>query len=295
MTTNESPAGTARRVAADVAPEGGGYVDWAAVLAGAVLAAALSLVLLGFGSAIGLGITSPLPGEGVSFFWFAIAAGLWLLWVQVSSFMAGGYLAGRLRRRIGDATADEVDMRDGSHGLLVWAVGTLVGALMLAGGVMGAAQTTVQAAGAAAGTVAEEGSDAFSGYLSDTLFRAEQPATSPAAQRSREEVGRIIAQSVATGELAADDRAYIVEVVARQTGVEPDEVEARVADAEQRIVAMRDEAVAAAEEARRIGVLAAFLVAASLLVSAAGAYFAAGLGGRHRDEGTIITRWRPAG
>jgi hypothetical protein len=299
MMTNDLPAGTARPVTADVAPDDRGYVDWAAIVAGGALAAAISLVLLSFGSAIGLGITSPLPGEGVSFFWFAIAAGLWLLWVQVSSFMAGGYLAGRLRRRVGAATEDEVDMRDGSHGLLVWAVGTLVGAVMLTSGVMGAAQTTVQAAGATAGaaasTVADEGGDAFSGYLADTLFRAEQPATSQAAQRTREEVGRIIAQSVANGELAEEDRAYIVEVVAAQTGVEPAEVEARVADAEQQIVAMRDEALEAADRARQIGVLAAFLVAASLLVSAAGAYFAAGVGGRHRDEGTIIPRWRPAG
>jgi len=156
-------------------------------------------------------------------------------------------------------------------------------------------QAAGAAAGAAAGTVAEEGSDAFTGYLSDTLFRAEQPATSQAAQRTREEVGRIIAQSVANGELADDDRAYIVQVVAAQTGLEPEAVEARVDNAEQQIVAMRDEALEAADRARQIGILAAFLVAASLLVSAAGAYFAAGVGGRHRDEGTIIPRWRPAG
>ena len=299
MMNNELPAGTAHPVTADASSDDRSYVDWAAILAGAALAAAISLVMLSFGSAIGLGITSPLPGEGVSFFWFAIAAGLWLLWVQVSSFMAGGYLAGRLRRRIGGATEDEVDMRDGSHGLLVWAVGTLVGAVLLTSGIMGAAQTTVQAAGAVAGpaaeAAAEEGSDAFTGYLSDTLFRAEQPATTQAAQRTRQEVGRIIAQSVADGELADADRAYIVQVVAAQTGLEPQEVEARVDDVEERIVTMRDEALEAADRARQIGVLAAFLVAASLLVSAAAAYFAAGVGGRHRDEGTIIPRWRPAG
>ena len=295
MNTNELPAGSARPALTRVVSDDRPYVDWAAVFAGAVVAASLSLVLASFGSAIGLGITSPLPGEGVSFFWFAIAAGLWLLWVQVSSYMAGGYLAGRLRRRVDGATADEVDLRDGSHGLMVWAVGTLVGAVMLAGGIMGTAQTAGPAAGAAAATVAEEGSDPFTGYLTDTLFRADQPATSQAAQRTREEVGRIIAQSVADGELADADRAHIVQVVAGQTGVDPEVVEARVADAEQRIVAMHDEALEAAEDARRIGVLAAFLVAASLLVSAAGAYFAAAVGGRHRDEGTIIPRWRPAG
>ena len=84
-------------------------------------------------------------------------------------------------------------------------------------------------------------------------------------QRSREEVGRIIARSVATGELADDDRAHIVELVAGQTGVASAEVAARVADAGQWIVAIRDEALEAADGARRIGVTATFLVAALLL------------------------------
>ena len=302
MMTNELPAGTARPIVASVAPDDRTYVDWAAILAGAALAAAISLVMLSFGSAIGLGITSPLPGEGVSFLWFAIAAGLWLLWVQVSSFMAGGYLAGRLRRRIGDATADEVDMRDGSHGLMVWAVGTLIGAVMLVSGMMGVAQTAVQGTGAAAEAVAaaapDEMPDNFGGYLTDTLFRSDDPAAAEAdaegAGRAMEEAGRIVAQSLVEGEFSADDRAYLVQVVAAETGLEPQQVEARVAAVEERIVTMRQEALEAADRARQIGVVAAFLVAASLLVSAAGAYFAAGMGGRHRDDGTIIPRWRPA-
>ena len=306
MTTTQLSAGAARPIADDLAAEDRSYVDWAAVLAGAVLAAAISLVLLSFGSALGLGITSPLPGEGVSFFWFAIAAGLWLLWVQVSSFMAGGYLAGRLRRRIGDASEDEVDLRDGSHGLLVWAVGTLIGAVMLVNGMMGAAQTAGQAAGAVAQTAAtaapDEMPDDFGGYLTDTLFRSEALASAEATaeatesgERTTAEAGRIVAQSLVDGEFSADDRAYLVRVVAAETGLDPQQVEARVASVEERIATMRDDALEAADTARQIGVLAAFLVAASLLVSAAGAYFAAGMGGRHRDEGTAIPKWRPVG
>jgi hypothetical protein len=42
----------------------------------------------------------------------------------------------------------------------------------------------------------------------------------------------------------------------------------------------------AAETARKTAVVAAFLTAASLLISAVGAYWAAMKGGRHRDEGT---------
>ncbi len=44
----------------------------------------------------------------------------------------------------------------------------------------------------------------------------------------------------------------------------------------------------AAEAARRTAVLAAFLIAASLLVSAIGAFWAAQQGGNHRDKGTLF-------
>ena len=46
--------------------------------------------------------------------------------------------------------------------------------------------------------------------------------------------------------------------------------------------------VEAAETARRTGIIAAFLTAASLLVSAIGAYWAAQKGGNHRDKGTVM-------
>ena len=45
---------------------GASFVEWGAVFAGAVLAAALSFVLLTFGTAIGLSATSPWPNSGLS-------------------------------------------------------------------------------------------------------------------------------------------------------------------------------------------------------------------------------------
>ncbi|MFT3972382.1 MAG: hypothetical protein QM699_02700 [Amaricoccus sp.] len=83
--------------AAEAAP-GVSYVEWGAILAGAVLTVTLSLVLLTFGSAVGLSASSFQPGQGVSLFWFGIASGIWFIWVAITSFGAGGYLAGRLRR-----------------------------------------------------------------------------------------------------------------------------------------------------------------------------------------------------
>ena len=69
--------------------ETGSYVDWPAIIAGIVIAAGISLVLLTFGSAIGLSMVNFNAGPDVPAVWIAIAAGSWLLWVQISSFMAG--------------------------------------------------------------------------------------------------------------------------------------------------------------------------------------------------------------
>ena len=107
------------------------YVDWPAVIAGIFLASAISLVLLAFGSAIGLSFADFDAADDVNPIWIAIAAASWLLWVQISSFMAGGYITGRLRRRFNDATEHESDIRDGAHGLLVWAGALVVGAVSL--------------------------------------------------------------------------------------------------------------------------------------------------------------------
>ncbi len=125
------------------------YVDWPAIIAGVVLAAAISLVMLGFGSAIGLSFANFHGGATASPVWIGIAAASWLLWVEISSMMAGGYLAGRMSRRIGDSTEHESDVRDGAHGLLVWAGALLIGAMVATSGI-GAAASAI---GNVAGTV----------------------------------------------------------------------------------------------------------------------------------------------
>ena len=90
-------------------------VDWAAVFAGAVLTTAVALSLLAFGAGLGLSVTSPYEGEGLAPAFYAFAAGLWLLWIQLVAFTIGGYVTARLRARQPDATEHEVDVRDGLH------------------------------------------------------------------------------------------------------------------------------------------------------------------------------------
>lgn len=307
------------------------YVDWPAIVAGIAIASAISIVLLTFGSAIGLSFTNFNAADDVPTIWIAIAAASWLLWVQISSFMAGGYITGRLRKRHGDATEQESDVRDGAHGLLVWAGALILGAIIAVSGLSAAATSVGNIAGAVtnaasdvAGGAAEGAAGNPDAYFTDLLFRPAAPAdtaaaptaetttapataaplmttppsaTAPAADNSalRAEAGRIFAQSALSGNLPAPDRSYLAQAVAANTGMTQAEAEARVDQVVAAMDAAKAEAAERAEAARKMTVLAAFLTAASLLVSAVGAYWAAQKGGNHRDENadfsSIFRRW----
>src|SRR5271155_6154697 len=138
-------------------------VSWAAIIAGAVVASALSLALLMLGAGIGLVSVSPWSHNNVSVATFGALAAAWFIAVQLFASGVGGYLAGRLRTRWVSVHNDEVYFRDTAHGLLVWAVGAIVSASILASTAAsvarGAAQvgtSAAQAAGtAAAGSAAQ--------------------------------------------------------------------------------------------------------------------------------------------
>lgn len=281
-------------VVAPQADEKASYVDWPAIIAGIVLASAISLVLLTFGSALGLSFINFRAGADVLPLWVAIAGASWLLWVQVSSFMAGGYLTGRLRKRHLDATEHESDVRDGAHGLIVWAGGLVVGAIIATGGVsalVSAVGSTAATLTTAASNVADEVVDP-NAYFVDTLFRPAPDAASPApaadTSAQRAEAGRIVAQGAVVGSVSDADKAYLGQLVSQTTGLPADQANARVGEVMTAIDNAKAEAARVAESARRTGVLAAFLTAASLLVSGAAAFWAAQKGGNHRDKATVF-------
>jgi hypothetical protein len=61
------------------------YVDWGAIFAGTMIATSISVVLTGFGSAIGLSMTSPFEGKGFSGVVIAVAIGLWVVgWLSAA-------------------------------------------------------------------------------------------------------------------------------------------------------------------------------------------------------------------
>jgi hypothetical protein len=243
------------------------YIHWGPALAGAAVAAAISFVLMTFASAVGLMVASPSPTWRDTSVWLALLSGLWIIVVVTGSFALGGYLAGRVRSTW-KAPEDEVEFRDGAHGLLVWAVGVILGVILLWASV----------AALSVGTAASRDANAqgFLAYELDRLFRSER-RLDPVAPDVRAEATRMLMKGLGRQELPSDDRAHLNRIVAGATGLAPP-------DAERRVVQVLSEARNSVAQTRRSAVILGFATAAGLAAAAAAAWFAAGVGGRHRDS-----------
>ena len=104
---------------------GGSAVSWASILAGATTAMAVWFVLFTLGAGFGLAESSSWQAAQPTTT-FRIAVGVWLIITQWVSFALGGYIAGRLRVRWTSLHTDEVFFRDTAHGLLTWAIATVI-------------------------------------------------------------------------------------------------------------------------------------------------------------------------
>ena len=86
-------------------------ISWAAVIGGAFVGAAISLILLALGTGIGLSSVSAWSNAGASAATIGGAAIVWLIVSQIIASAMGGYLAGRLRTKWVNIHTDEVYFR----------------------------------------------------------------------------------------------------------------------------------------------------------------------------------------
>jgi hypothetical protein len=253
-------------------------VSWPAVVAGAIVACAITLLLLAFGTGLGLTMVSPWSGSGVSATTFKITTGLYLIVIAMIASSIGGYLAGRLRSGWSGVHSDEVYFRDTAHGLVAWALASVLGAAVLATpatSLLGAAAT-----GASQGAVtsARRSPGPMDSYV-DALLRgdpAAQTSTGNLAE-SRSEISRLFARSFRDGsDLKPTDRDYVAKVVAARTGLSQPDADKRVNETVTQIKADTD-------AARKATASLAFWLTASLLLGAFCASLAATEGGGLRD------------
>ncbi|TPM00267.1 hypothetical protein FJ960_20580 [Mesorhizobium sp. B2-3-11] len=276
-------------------------VSWGPIIAGAFAASTLTFILMLLGSGLGLSMVSPWSGSGASATTFAVSTAIWLIIVQWLSSGVGGYLAGRLRTKWVGIHTDEVYFRDTAHGFLAWALATLLVVGLLGSALSAAIGSGVQAAstvasgaamGASAGASANASAtsaDNATSYLVDSLFRPADPAKLGTANPGDEaaaaaQASRILIAGAVAGEVPAEDKTYLAQLVAARTGLSEADAKTRVDTVLAKAQDAKVKAKQAADTARKASATFALLGALSLVVGAFIASAAAALGGRQRDE-----------
>lgn len=265
-------------------------VSWAAILSGAVVAAATSLLLLVLAMGLGLTAVSPWPGNGASADTLAVMTAIAFIVIQWISASVGGYITGRLRLKWVGLHTHEVFFRDTAHGFITWAIATLFVGSTLAAGAASLIGMGTHAAGAVASGVASTAANApatssVGSYDLETLFR---PSSGTGAKPDdgtdvRAQAEHVLARALTTGELPAADRTYLAQLVASQAGVSESDAQRRVDDTVAQLKAAQDKARAMTDAARKATELTALFTALSMLIGAFIASVSAALGGRLRD------------
>lgn len=166
-------------------------ISWAAIVAGSLLALAVSLLLGLLGSAIGLSINDNVSGRSL-----AIGAVVWAILVTAGSLFLGGFIASQM-------TTGENKMEGVLYGVLVWAV--MFGVLIYAAaqGVKGGFSAMVGMANAGGNASAATGQtweemarnsgvpqneiDRMRGTVPDATARARDAANNPDTRNQIEE------------------------------------------------------------------------------------------------------------
>ena len=264
--------------------------SWSAIIAGAFVAAAVSLILLALGSGLGFALISPWEGQGISVTTFAVTTAIWFIVMQWVSSALGGYIAGRLRTRWIGTNPHEVFFRDTAHGFVTWAVATvLVAAVVVssASSVLGGGVHIATGVAAGAAQTATGSTSPSYIYGLDRLFRPSDPGAAPVpgGPDVRAEVTHVFAQAVSSNGAVSDaDQAYLAGLVAARTGASPDEAKMRVTDFIATANDAKDKVKAAADAARKAAAKTAIFGALAMVIGAFIAAITAALGGRLRDE-----------
>ena len=210
------------------------------------------------------------------------SVGLYLIIQAALSFGVGGYIAGRTSVAPAVSDADEIEHRDGLHGLAAWALAVVLGVALAA--LLGSASLTRSNSNiSSARTSAAE---PLLSYEIDRLFRPLRRAANVDLSQERAEAGQILLTSSSHSGMSSEDRSYLAQLVAANTGLAGPEAEKRVDG----VIANSRAAIA---KSRRSSVILAFSVAAALLLGAVIAWASAGIGGRHRD-GAPMPHWMGA-
>jgi hypothetical protein len=213
-------------------------ISWGAVIAGAVVAVATSLLLSLLGAAIGAGSINVLDASSSELTSYGTGAAIWQAINFILSMGFGGYVASRL-----SGTHSHLDGE--LHGVTMWGLAVLLSSLLLAQAISSMAGFVGREAGSVvnravsnAGTLSgltgpEADSRTTLDRLESVLSNSNDPTTMSHDQIGREITG-LVGTSLSNGSLSEPDRDRLASLVAAQYGITKD-------DATQRVVRMEND------------------------------------------------------
>jgi hypothetical protein len=265
-------------------------VSWGAIFAGAVTALVTQVILNLLGVSLGLASVGTNAADNPAASTVSIGAGLWFVISGIVASVVGGAIAGRLSGKPLPGAA-------ALHGLVAWAVTTLVVIYLLASaasGLVGGALSTVSGAIGGAGNVV--------GGTVQTAAQAAAPSLSKISNPLEGIEDKVRQQAAGQDPQAARDAA-VAAVRALITGdaSQKQQAEARAADAlakaqnipveqarqqvqdyqkqyDEAVATAKRKAEAAAVAAKSAATQGAFYAALALILGAAAAFFGGRLG-----------------
>ncbi|MDO9428355.1 MAG: PhnA-like protein [Methylobacterium sp.] len=263
-------------------------VSWGAIFAGAVTALVTQVILNMIGVGVGLSSVGTTAADNPAASTLSMGAGIWFIGSGIVAALAGGVLAGRLSGKPVAGTA-------GLHGLVSWAVTTLVVLYLLtsaAGGLIGGAfsgvTSTLGGAGSLVGGTVQTAAQAAAPSLSkisNPLDGIEQSVRNQAAgqdPQAAKDAAVAAIRALFTGDPAqkAQAETRAADALAKAQGIPADQAKAQIQDYKKQydetVATAKVKAEQAAVAAKSAATQGAFYGALALILGALAGF----LGGR---------------
>jgi hypothetical protein len=263
-------------------------ISWGAVLAGAVVAVATTLLLSLLGAAMGAGSIHTLDTTSAD---YGTGGAFWEIVNVALSMALGGYVAARL-----SGTHSHLDGE--LHGMTTWGVAVLLGSVLAAQAFSGLVGIVGQGTSSLVGHADGDAGSVSSGpgpvaanpqtmisRLQQSLGSSGDP-TSMSREQISEEVTALVRGGVLNGRLTEADRNRLVALVAAQSGVTREEAARRVTrmenDAKAGLTQVEQRERAAADVDARRAATAARALFTALVLGLLAALIGAWIGTRHK-------------
>lgn len=265
-------------------------VSWGAVFAGVAMALVTMLLLNMLGLGIGVSNITPSASDNPAAGTLSVAAGAWYVVSSLIAAFLGGYTAARMSGRAKGSTA-------AWHGLITWAMTTLVLLYLLTtavGGLVGGALSTMtgavsgigQTAATAAGVGASSNADPFSAI-------ANQLNASGNDTEAMKNAAVAAVKASVTGDQAQADQARdnAAQAIAKAQNISIDDARAKVAQYQQQyrqtVDQTKQKALQAADTAATVVSRGALFGFVALLFGALAGWF----GGRSGEVKPTLTEF----